>query len=469
MSDLLQILSAGTASLAAQRAAVATASHNIQNANTPGYARQRAVIEATLPAERVGGAFIGRGARLQTIQQARDRFIEAQLPGYLGNAARSQVAASALEAVSALDPEGPGNLGDAISGFYAALRGLAQNAGDAGARQAVVGASRTLALAFNRTRAGLEDARTGLDARLAGSLSEVNSLSQSVARLNAEIRSARAGGGEPNDLLDARQKAVDQLATLTGATPVPTSDGDLSLFLPGGTALVTSMSAATLSAAGDAANGGHLALRIAQPGAAPRALPALGGELGGLLDARDGALREAVDGIDALAFGLAGAVNAAHRAGYDLNGAAGGDLLDAGASSSGAAARIAVSAAVIADPRLLAAASALGPGGVPLAGDGRNALGVVATERAAVAGGLDPTAALAQVTSAFGASAQRLAAAAAQDGALRDHLVTMREATSGVSIDEELIEMQKAQRAFEAISKVIQVSNEMFDTLLQLK
>jgi flagellar hook-associated protein 1 FlgK len=465
MSDLLQILSAGTASLAAQRAAVATASHNIQNANTPGYARQRAVIEATLPAERVGGAWVGQGARLQTIQQARDRFIEAQLPGYLGNAARSQVAASALEAVSALDPEGPGNLGDALGGFYASLRALAQNAGDAGTRQAALGAARTLALAFNRTRAGLEDARTGLDARLAGSLDEVNGLAASVARLNGEIRAARAGGAEPNDLLDARQKAVDQLATLTGAAPVATSDGDVSLFLPGGTALVTSMSAATLSAVGDAANAGHLALRIAQPGGAPRALAAVGGELGGLLDARDGALEDAVSGVDALAFGLAGTVNAAHRAGYGLDGATGRDLLDAGPSADGAAARLSVAAAILQDPARLAASSSA----TTLPGDGGNALALVETERQAASGGLDPFAALARVTSAFGASAQRLAAAASQDAALKDHLVTMREATSGVSIDEELIEMQKAQRAFEAISKVIQVSNEMFDTLLQLK
>jgi len=465
MSDLLQILSSGAASLAAQRAAMATAGHNIQNANTPGYARQRAVIEATLPAERVTGAYIGQGARLQTIQQARDRFIEAQLPGYQGQAARSAAGSAALEAVSALDPEAPGNLGDALSGFFASLRTLAQNAGDAGARQAAVGAARTLALSFNRTRAGLEDARTGIDARVAGSLPEVNGLASSLARLNGEIRTARAAGAEPNDLLDVRQKTVDQLATLTGATPVPTSDGDVSLFLPGGVALVTSMSASTISAVGDASNAGHLALRIAHPGGAPQALGAIGGELGGLLDARDGALRTAVQGVDQLAFDLAGAVNTAHRAGTGLDGSTGLDLLDGATAVDGAAARLAVAASVVADPRRLAASSSA----ATLPGDGQNALALVATEAQALSGGLDAAGALASVTSAFGSAAAGLSAAASQDAALRDNLVTMREATSGVSIEEELIEMQKAQRAFEAISRVIQVSSEMFDTLLQLK
>jgi flagellar hook-associated protein 1 FlgK len=462
MTDLLRILTSGATSLAAQSAASATASHNLQNAATPGYARQRATIEATLPAERIGSAYLGRGALLGTVTQARDRFLEAQIPGAYGQAARSSAGAKALEAVHALDPEAAGGLGDALSGFYTALRQLSQNASDPGLREAAVGASRALALAFNRTRQGLEDARTGVDAKLAGAVSEVNGLAQSVAALNRDIRAARAGSGEPNDLLDARQKAVDRLAELTGASPVPTSEGDVSLFLPGGAALVTSMTANMLSAAPDAGNDGHLALRLSVGGADVSAAP--GGELGGLLDARDGALRAAVAGVDTLAYDLAGEVNAAHRGGVDLSGAAGLDLFDPVGAAGGAAARIAVNASISADARLLAAASA---GGGP--GDGRNALALVATESRQLSGGLDASGALAQVTSAFGAAASRLAAAAQMDLSLRDNLAAMRESYSGVSIDEELIEMQKAQRAYQAITKVIQTSSEMFETLLQLK
>jgi flagellar hook-associated protein 1 FlgK len=463
MTDLLRILTSGAASLAAQTAATATASHNLENAATPGYARQRVALEATLPAERVGNAYIGRGAILGTVSQARDRFLEAQLPAAYGQAARSSAGAETLEAVHALDPETPGGLGDALSGFYSALRQLSQNGSDPSLRQAAVGAARSLALAFNRTRQGLEDARTGVDAKVAGAVSEVNELARSVASLNRDIRTARAGGsGEPNDLLDARQKAVDRLAELTGAAPVPTSEGDVSLFLPGGAALVTSMTASSLTAAADPANGGHLALQLSVGGAAVSAAP--GGQLGGLLDARDGALREAVTGIDQLAYDLAGAVNAAHSAGVDLDGNPGLALFDPVGAAGGAAARIAVNGSISANARLLAAASAGGG-----AGDASNALALIATETQTLSGGLDATGALAQVTSAFGASASRLAAAAEMDAALRGNLDSMRESYSGVSIDEELIEMQKAQRAYQAITKVIQTSSEMFDTLLQLK
>jgi flagellar hook-associated protein 1 FlgK len=158
-------------------------------------------------------------------------------------------------------------------------------------------------------------------------------------------------------------------------------------------------------------------------------------------------------------------VNAVHRAGTGLDGSTGLDLLDGATAVDGAAARLAVAASVVADPRRLAASS----GAPTLPGDGQNALALVATEGQALSGGLDAAGALASVTSRFGAAAAGLSAAAAQDAALRDNLVTMREATSGVSLEEELIEMQKAQRAFQAIGKVIQASSEMFETLLQLK
>jgi flagellar hook-associated protein 1 FlgK len=465
MADLLSILSISSASLAAHRAAAATASHNIENASTPGYARQRAVLATTLPAEAIGEAYLGRGVGLDTVQQIRDQYLEAQIPASFGQATRSSVTAGALEAVHALDPEASGNIGDAIAAFYKAFRQLSQNAGDPGLRQAAVAASRSLALAFNRTRGAVEQARAGLDVRLAGRLDEVNTAAQTVARLNQEIRGARATGGEPNDLLDARQKAVDRLAELTGAQPVPSNDGDVYVFLPGGTALVAGDQAATLSAAPDATNAGHLALRLAQPGGAPAAVAGIGGELGGVLDARDGAMKAAVAGLDQLAFDLAGAVNTVHAAGTGLDRVSGRPLFDAGATADGAAGRIAVAAAVAADARALAAATSA----ASLPGDGANALALVNTENALLSTNLNVSATVAQITSAFGAATSSARALADQDGTLRSHLEGLRESASGVSIDEEIIELQKAQRAYEAVMKVMQTSNEMFDTLMKIK
>lgn len=470
MSDLLAILSQGAASLAAQRAAAATASHNLQNANTPGYARQRAVVATTLPADLAGNAWIGRGSVLQTVTQARDRFLEAQIPAQLGQSARSGASSTVLSAVSALDPATPGNLQDALSQFYAALRGAAQSPADTGLRQQVLTSARSLALAFQRTRAGLEDARSGVDARLAGAVTEVNGLARQVADLNGQIRTARVvGGAEPNDLLDARQKAADRLAELTGVAPVTTSDGDVSLFLPGGSALVSGLQASSLAAVADAANDGHPALQLRGPSGGAQAFTGMGGELGGALDARDGALRTAVTAVDTLAWDLAGKVNAIHQTGFGLDGTTGDQLFVPGATLAGAAARIDVNATVASNPRRLAVAGVLTSPTTSAPGDTTNLQKLIATERTALSNGLDAFAGLARLTSDFGAAASSAQALADHDLGMKDNLVQLRESTSGVSIDEEMIELQKAQKAFEAISKVIQTSSEMFDTLLSLK
>jgi len=472
MSDLLAILSQGAVSLSAQRAALATASHNLQNANTPGYARQRALLSASLPADTSSGFMIGTGAVLSGVTQSRDRFLEAQLPTLLGNAARSSTQSSVLSSISALDPEAAGSVSDALDGFWSALRALSQNPADGGLRTQVVAATHTLGMAFQRTRGAVESARTGVDARLAASTSEVNSLAAQVAQLNGQIRAGRASGAEPNDLLDARQKAVDRLAELTGVSPVGTSEGDVSLFLPGGAGLVNGLMASTLGTQGDATNDGHLVLTLAGPGGTAQAFTGMGGELGGLLDARDGGLKATVAGLDQLAWGLAGAVNNLHRAGRGLNGTINYDLFTTGpvtSGVSGAAARLDVAAAVAADPSLVAAATTTaGAGGSPT-GDGSNLVNLLGLENSAVSGGRTAANALAKLTSDLGVAASSADLASQQDTALRDNLQTMRESASGVSIDEEMIELQKAQRAYEAIAKVIATSSALFDTLLQLK
>jgi flagellar hook-associated protein 1 FlgK len=465
MADLLSILSTASTSLSAQRALTATASHNINNANTPGYSRQTAVLEAVTPAEQVNGAFIGRGATLTTVTQARDRFLEAQIPQVMGNAAQSSAQSDALQAFHGLDPEASGGLGAAISGFYSSLRALSQNPSDSGLRTSFLGAAQTLARSFNVTSQDIESNRSGLDAQVSGLTGQINSEAAGVAQLNLQIRQARASGAEPNDLLDLRQQHLDKLAALTGATPVPTSEGDVNVTLPGGLALVAGSRAGQLLPQSDPLNGGHLALVLKQADGTKLALPstALGGALGGALSARDGALATAGTRVDKLAFDLASAVNTAHEAGYGLGDDVSRPLFSVGAT--GSAASITV---VIDDPLNLAMASAPG---VP--GDATNAESLIRTESDPLVptdpSSKDVQSTLSGLVAEFGSAAESAKAFADQDTALRDNLTGLRDSYSGVSIDEEMITMQQAQRGYEAIIKVITTADEMLQTLLAIK
>ena len=466
MASLFSILSQSASSLSAHQADAATASHNMANANTPGYARQRVELAAVATSDKVSGGFVGRGVTIQGITQSRNRFVEAQLPQAMASAAQAQVGADALSSISVLNPDLDGGLGDSVAKFYSSLRALAQNPGEPSLRQAAVQSAQGMALAFNSTSKALSDARSSLDAQLQGGANEANSLARQLADLNGQVSTARASGNEPNDLLDARLNIQNRLVELTGATVVPDASGDSNLILPGGVSLVSGVRSGTLSTVSTAALGGHFELRvIPSGGGVSAAVPKPGGEMGGVVDVRDGAIATAEARIDNLAFDLSDAINAIHGTAYALDGTTGRNLLDPGVTAAGAASRLTVNAEVVADPRLLGASS--DPTTLP--GDGTALHAMIATESQALASGSSPTSALSTLTADFGAATARLKAFAEHDATLLGNLKDLRESASGVSVDEEMVAITKAQRGYEAVMKVIQTADEMLDTLMSLR
>lgn len=468
MADMFSLLIQSGNSLSAQSAALATAGHNIANANTPGYSRQIANFASNAAINAMGAGGVGTGVSLQSVTQARNQFVERQIPTALGAEGYSGSLNAALQSVTALDTDLQGGVTSALGAFYSSLRSLSQNPGDLALRQAVIGSSQALARSFNGTVGAIDQARTGLDAEIAGDLSDINGVARSLADLNRQIQTVTSGGGQANDLKDQRQIAVDTLARMTGGTPYANGAGDVSLALPGGTALVIDGAAGQFSTVGDPANGGHLMVRFTRAdgsGPVDMASSAFGGELGGRFAARDGAMKTAITALDTFAFNLGTSVNTIHSAGYAMDGTTLRPLFTLPAGTAGAASLIAVNSVVAADPRLLAAAAAL-----PAAsGDNRNILALVGTERQALASGSDPVATLQQLVTAYGSSTAQAKALSQHDAALSSHLAKLRDSETGVSIDEEMINLTKAQKSYEALAKVISTANQMLETLMSLK
>jgi len=465
--NLLALLSSTASSLQAQQTVVAVSGDNIDNASTPGYVQQQANLEEVGPGVVVGNSTVGDGAEVASITRTTDSFVEAQMPAAFSAASSSSAEAQALEGVTVLDTSSSNDLASALGNFYSSMEAVTQDAGNTSLRQAAIASAQTLATSFNNTSQAIESARSGIDSQIAGQVTQVNELAAQVAQLNGQIATTEASGGNANSLLDSRQTALDTLAQLAGATTVSAQNGEVSVVLGGGLALVSGNVAGALTATADASNGGHLAVGIELPGSSSSSSlsqGALGGSIGGEIAARDQVLGTSLASLDQLAYDFANSVNAVHEAGYGLDGVTGRPLFDVGATASGASGSIAVDPAVANDPSALAASASAA--GVP--GDGSQLQALVDTENQGLTGGLTATQTLASITTAFGSAASQAQAVSSQDAGMLTNLQTTRASAEGVSIDEQLINLQQAQRAYEAVSRVIQTTSNLLDNLLQL-
>lgn len=468
MAGTFDILGIGWSALSSHRLAGEVVGHNMANAATPGYSRQRADLYARDPWLGRPGP-IGTGVEVRGIQQARDEFVERSLLGAniaQGYQSQRVQVLTTLEAAFGVGADDP--VDRALQDFFFALRDLSSNPAGAAERVAVLAAGRSLGDTFRLQRGRLEQARAALDGQVAGLVSDIQSRLDQIAELNQQIRIQEAGGGSANDLRDRRQLLANEVAERIGVSTVADDRGNLNLALADGTLLVNGDRAARLSTEAQAANAGLLAPVVLAPDGSRRVLDqGVSGRLGGLLSARDGEARRALERLDELAFELAQAVNARHRAGFGLDGVGGRDFFAPIAALDGAAGQLRLDAAVDGQPDALAAAQ----DALALPGDNRNALWLLDLQGAPLfAGGTRSAGEYWRGTvSDLGTGLQTAQRDLDQAAARLAMVSQMREAVSGVSLDEEMIELSKAQRAFEAAAKVIQAGDEMLEVILSLK
>lgn len=461
--SLLPLLNLGASSLNAASAGLGIAGENITNANTPGYVRRNALLEASVVKRGIAG-----GVFFEGVGRAYDGFSYRNLvneTGLLGAAKGRSNALSFVEPIVA-PPDGAG-IGDRMSQFFASLDTLAAKADDPSARLGVVQSAREIASAFNDAANGLTASRQELLLRAQSVATEVNGKLDAIAALNNKIVGlANQDTSAKAEMLDHRDQLVREVAEQIDLRAVPNADGSVTL-LSSGSALVDGSVAADVTVGVDANN--DLSVSFTRSGKTTDVSARLsGGVLGGIREVRDRDIPEMMADIDQLASDFAAAMNAAHTGGLDLNGAAGLPLFTDPSGNPlppppGTAFAFNVNPAIAADPNLLAAADAA----APPPGGNTNALAMSQVRNTALGAGGTPAERVAAITGKVGTKV----AAARSEEAVRDatvnHAASLRESISGVSLDEEMISLTKFQRAFEASMKVIETANEMLDELVR--
>lgn len=325
---MVDILRTGLSGLIASQRALATTSHNIANANTPGYTRQRTEITSNLPFFAGGpgrSMYVGTGVHVQSITRVYDDFLTQQIRSHGSNVGQSETMSAWIDQLDGILGDSDTGLAPALKQFFASAQDVANSPASLPARQALLGRAGTLAARFQELDGQMDALREGVNQSLSNTVGEINKLAESIAKVNGAIALSRGNGGASPDLLDQRDQLVADLARRVPVSTVAQDDGALSVFVGKGQTLVLGGNANVLETVRSAGDPRTLDIRFEGTSASINGF-LNGGEVGGLLAFQNQVLDPAQQKLGLMAVGLAEAFNAQHALGLDLDGDPGGDF-----------------------------------------------------------------------------------------------------------------------------------------------
>ena len=461
MWSLFDSLEIGKKSLAAQQAALQVTGNNIANVNTPGYHRQRAVLEPTSPVPTLIGD-LGTGVTVSQVISVRDQFLELRISQATQNVSMQDTMAAFLKQVgTTFDTEDSG-IQEGLSRFFNSFTVLATDPASSPLRYGVLSAAQDVATSFRNTARQLIEIQSQANSAAEETVHHINELTARIGQLNTQITIAEAGGHEAATLRDERSSAIQELAASIDIHYYEAEDGTVNVSTAGGDSLVTAGFVSEVRTETQPPNG----FIGAFVGTREITDSVRGGKLGGLLEVRDRLIPAYQQELDALAAQIIAQVNAAHAAGTDLqtpSTSPAANLFVPAASVAGAAAAFSVNPTVAADVRYIAA----GQSGSP--GDNSNALAIAALAfQKTLAGGTQTfSESFAALQFEVGTDEQSATLQSGIGNAMLTQLENSRDSYSGVSLDEEATDLIRFQRAYQAAARYVSVIDQLTEELLQ--
>jgi len=468
LSSLLGIAQRG---LLADETALGVIGNNIANVNTPGYTRQVPDLESDPSLVTPQGVLVGTGVHVAAVRQVLDPLLERRLLGAETDRQEQGAVRDQLTALAGvLNELDQPSLGDAVNGFFDAADALARNPAGTAERETLLGQARTLAAELQRRSGAVATLQRGADDAYVAAATRADDALGRIADLNKAISAAEAGGQNAGDLRDQRRTALTSLAGVLGIQTVDTRDGvtvsatNGAVLVDGGT--VVHQIAVREQGAGLDGHSLHEA-GLADATGAFIAVPTAftSGQLAALARVRDGELVDASSALDTFASTLITEVNR-----VQTNGGAGAVDLDGGSTAAvplfgGTDAK--TIAVVLTGPD---AGRRIGAALSSELGDNQNALALadLRTTTQATLGEATFTGYVAGLTGQVGEDAAQARDAAQASQALQQQLQNQRDSVSGVNLNEELTNLLRYQRAFQASAQAMNVANEVLDELMQV-
>ncbi len=312
--------------------AIGVTGHNIANANTEGYTRQRVELGTRAPSF-TGQGFIGNGVQIESIERLYDQFQTDNLRHATSSSRQYDTFASFSSRVANLLGDTDAGLNAGLESFFNAVQGVANDPSSIPARQVMLTEAESLTSRIHSLNNQLDNIRTEVNGGLQNRVSEINSLSTAIATANRQIVDAQTtGSGEaPNDLLDARDRLINRLSELVDVRTVQQDDGAVNVTIGSGQPLVTRFLPSSLTVVKNDFDARRLEVAISAGNVSSVITDNItGGELGAILDFRDQVMDPSQNALGRIAVTVAQEFNNQHKLGTDLNGNAGKEFFSLG-------------------------------------------------------------------------------------------------------------------------------------------
>jgi len=306
--------SIGLSGVLAARQAILTVGQNIANASTPGYARRE--VQFTGNSWDIAAAQGGEGGvRVDGTIRVKDMFLTARLHNYSADLASRETTQRYLSEIEALLQEpGENGIAAAIEGFFNQWQALARRPEDATERALLLEMAQNLCERLSELRSSLSEMRVGIQQELAGAVTDVNTRTAELARVNQLILQAGGGSGSSLALQDRRDRILAELADLVGATNMDPAGATARVAI-NGSMLVDGTTQLDLL---PPSNPDETVTVSAGSGSGP--VYPTGGKIAALLDLSRALIPQYISRIDEMAAALVKSVNILHSQGISGEG-----------------------------------------------------------------------------------------------------------------------------------------------------
>ncbi len=321
------ILSIGLSGALTSERALATASHNIANAHTEGFSRQRVQVD-TRPPQLTGVGALGTGVKINNVKRIHDDFVSQEMRS---NASIASGLETNYEFTSQIDnmlADPNAGLAPTLHSFFAAINNISNDPSSQSARQVLIGEANALSERFAYLDNRFESLRRGTNETLKSHIKDVNDLAKAIADVNWKIVLAKeVTQGEPSDLLDQRERLLHQLSAKVVVRSNEQEDGALNVFIGNGQTLVLGKRHASLDLKANQHDPSQLEVIYKNQGVDAIVTKFMkGGSIGGLLDFREYMLGGAQNELGRIAIGVSKTFNDQHHKGMTLDNELGGDF-----------------------------------------------------------------------------------------------------------------------------------------------